>query len=521
MAKKDPNFNRYELSILNKAFTKYANDNNLEANLDNFKDYLKQNKASTKKAEQIFNLMNGKTKSKIKFGENEFKIRKTHKIRDFSLKKVIIPGLISAGVVTGLAFFALSVLTTHGQSFLWFNASTTPGVMFSNALIPGLGFGLLTSSAIITSKGYMTRRHYNKKYKSGKETLLNYDDSKINQLELSNLISQIEAGTHKVLESKGLKKHLTNAINRNGIHHVQKVNKYFNKQYKLIKKDILISKNEIENIKKDEKLSSDIRDESVKAKTEELKNKIFSLKKVYDILKMVDTYITNDIEEQRNNSLFTGKKKPMFENLDIYGSILISNKNIMNKGNSKKIKNSIKNRKKAALEIINGASTIPNVADFEKNFLKYCNKGNVVSNSNYNSKDNTITYELENGEQATYSVTDVGTKEVSNIKSTAKADTIYYTDGSTKEFKKPQPTNIPEIPVARKDILNDLIALGGKVEGFNKTVVTNLIMKLIEDQNNPQKKLPLTKQQNELYTHVLNYHKNNADQAEETEDLTV
>lgn len=428
-------------------------------NIDNFKAFLKQNKLSTIHAEEIY------SKNSHHFTENDVKFRKMHGFRDAFIKKVLIPGaLTGAGVGMGVSALATSGLI-GGSSFLEFipvmsNMAITNGL----TIAAGTAAGALAASTVILAKNWLTRKHYDIWYKSGYKNYEYYTADKnalsLESLPISKLIEKIKNTNQTVLKSKGLKKHFLNAINRNRIHHVEKVAKQltskFNRYYK------------------DASLTDDV--------------KIRELKPIYEIYEKIEDLFINDIEGSKSHILLTCKEtkkhthKSMFENVDIYRNL---NACLNVKNSNPNTKNPIKTKEQKVefgLELINGKKRlIPQMIDYE-NLVNIDHKAIEVVGREL-GEDNTITLKLADGTETKFDIKEIGINPVKSIKQTPAQTVVTYDDNSKKTIKNFTGTkNFDEIYSMRSDI-HKMLQDKETVKGLKLTYATRTINNLIDTLN--------------------------------------
>lgn len=428
-------------------------------NIDNFKAFLKQNKLSTIHAEEIY------SKNSHHFTENDVKFRKMHGFRDAFIKKVLIPGaLTGAGIGMGVSALATSGLI-GGSSFLEFipvmsNMAITNGL----TIAAGTAAGALAASTVILAKNWLTRKHYDIWYKSGYKNYEYYTADKnalsLESLPISKLIEKIKNTNQTVLKSKGLKKHFLNAINRNRIHHVEKVAKQltskFNRYYK------------------DASLTDDV--------------KIRELKPIYEIYEKIEDLFINDIEGSKSHILLTCKEtkkhthKSMFENVDIYRNL---NACLNVKNSNPNTKNPIKTKEQKVefgLELINGKKRlIPQMIDYE-NLVNIDHKAIEVVGREL-GEDNTITLKLADGTETKFDIKEIGINPVKSIKQTSAQTVVTYDDNSKKTIKNFTGTkNFDEIYSMRSDI-HKMLQDKETVKGLKLTYATRTINNLIDTLN--------------------------------------
>ena len=428
-------------------------------NIDNFKAFLKQNKLSTIHAEEIY------SKNSHHFTENDVKFRKMHGFRDAFIKKVLIPGaLTGAGIGMGVSALATSGLI-GGSSFLEFiPIMSNMAITNTITIAAGTAAGALAASTVILAKNWLTRKHYDIWYKSGYKNYEYYTADKnalsLESLPISKLIEKIKNTNQTVLKSKGLKKHFLNAINRNRIHHVEKVAKQltskFNRYYK------------------DASLTDDV--------------KIRELKPIYEIYEKIEDLFINDIEGSKSHILLTCKEtkkhthKSMFENVDIYRNL---NACLNVKNSNPNTKNPIKTKEQKVefgLELINGKKRlIPQMIDYE-NLVNIDHKAIEVVGREL-GEDNTITLKLADGTETKFDIKEIGINPVKSIKQTSAQTVVTYDDNSKKTIKNFTGTkNFDEIYSMRSDI-HKMLQDKETVKGLKLTYATRTINNLIDTLN--------------------------------------
>ena len=274
------------------------------------------------------------------------------------------------------------------------------------------------------------------------------------------MIEKIKNTNQTVLKSKGLKKHFLNAINRNRIHHVEKVAKQltskFNRYYK------------------DASLTDDV--------------KIRELKPIYEIYEKIEDLFINDIEGSKSHILLTCKEtkkhthKSMFENVDIYRNL---NACLNVKNSNPNTKNPIKTKEQKVefgLELINGKKRlIPQMIDYE-NLVNIDHKAIEVVGREL-GEDNTITLKLADGTETKFDIKEIGINPVKSIKQTPAQTVVTYDDNSKKTIKNFTGTkNFDEIYSMRSDI-HKMLQDKETVKGLKLTYATRTINNLIDTLN--------------------------------------
>ncbi len=448
--KKDIETKKEDISKLNNS---YAD------NIDNFKAFLKENKLSTIHAEEIYSNNNHQ------FTVNEVKFRKMHDFRDAFIKKVLIPAAVTgAGIGMGVSALATSGLI-GGSSFLEIiPVMSNMAITNTITIAAGTAAGAAAAVIVIGAKNWLTRKHYDFWYKSGYKNYEYYTADKnalsLESLPISKLIEKIKNTNQTVLKSKGLKKHFLNAINRNRIHHVEKVTKQlaskFNRYYK------------------DASLTDDV--------------KIRELKPIYEIYEKIEDLFLNDIEGSKSHILLTCKEtkkhthKSMFENVDIYRNLnaCLNVKNL--KPNTKNPIKTKEQKVEFGLELINGKKRlIPHMFDYEK-LIDFDPKDIEVVDRKLND-DGTITITLADGTSETFNVKEIGINPIKSIKSTPAQKVVKYVDDTKKIIKTPKATkNFDEIYSMRSDI-HKMLQDKETVKGLKLTYTTRTINNLMDTLN--------------------------------------
>ncbi|MBO5954536.1 MAG: hypothetical protein J6Q13_01040 [Clostridia bacterium] len=508
MATKNKSNITYNINKLKEAYQDALSLSGAENNLENFINFLKNNKLSTVHAEEIYSYIRNEKNTDLRL--DSIKIRKSHPKRDAFIKKVLIPTAVTSGAIGGtmgaIAGSTITAGSTFAQIIPVMGSATSTAIAAS---VIGAGVGIIATPVIIIAKNKLTRSYYNNKYKSAKFNLKSYiNGTKIEDLHISTLIEKIENSKHSVLDlSKGnwftktlkfLPKHMINAVNRNRIHHLEKYTKDLVKMY-----------NQIHN--------SNLNDTDKSEK----------LKPIYELIKQVDDFIINDTFESKLNAMLTCKDskkhthKSTIENVDIFSNLITyvealnSNPETM-KANLKQAKLGTKNLNRkttVAKEIMNGERLITKMLGYGSTYSKFSattNEEAVVSTST-STDGKTILLNLENGKSVKFNSAEVpNTEEIQTIKLGKNKSIITYTDGTTTEILKPKKV-IPEIETTRLVMLDKLkndteFVTELTSEGHNKKTVTSLIKKLTTWLENPTKNkfsVPASSNAGKLYRSTL------------------
>lgn len=415
-------------------------------NSDNFAVFLASYKLSTVHAEEIYN------KKVHSFTKDEVKLRKMHPVRDTFIKKILIPAtLTGAGIGFGLSALATSGLTS-GANFLGFiPVMSSAAVSQGFTIATGTAIGAAAAVGVITLSKAATIAYYNIKYKSGAKNLEDYAEKGISleNLQLTKLINKIAKTKEDILQAKGLKKHILNAMNRDRVHQLEKITK-----------DLV----EIYTYRKD---AND-------------KNNAEQLKPVYTLLEQIENFIIKDVEGSKSHALLTctetkdHKHTSWFENIDIYANLktylsFVTTNRIDNKQEfvkqqktAKSVINNLDVKLEKAMEIIEGKRLIPQMLDYEELTRPVVtnpvvtNPGSPVTSRNLNETDNTVTITTEDGNTYTYPISEVGINEIERINTTRTATTIYYTDGTSRTIKAKGVKNHSEIYIVASQVKKNL-----------------------------------------------------------------
>lgn len=489
-----------ETETLRTELSKVTSSN--EDNLENFKKFLTKHKFSTVHAETLYDLHKN-PKNLTNLAMEEFKIRKMHPKRDFFIKKILIPAVLTgAGIGAAAGVIATSGLIGGSTMFGIIPVSGTPGLTTLATTITGAGLGLLSTPAIIKSKNLVTRKHYKRSSKSINENIKDLTSgTSIENLKISKLIHEIQATKHKILESRGLKKHILNKINRNRIHQVE-----------AFTKDLMMRYVQLD------------RDETVDSKI-----KAQNLKPIYDILKSIEQFVISDIAESKVHAMLTCKEKKnhthklyTFENVDIFANLKIYLDNIasteetITKAKLAQAKATVKNlqqKRSEAEKIVSGERLITKMLNYESKYARFHtlsdSETTVLSATSIDS-GNKVVLILENGKSIELNATDVPNfAEIAKVKIGKSKTTIIYNDGSTCTINKPATPTAEEI-TSRKILLEILktdpdFVQSLKDQGYKQVTINTLVSKLEAWVANPSAKLNITKSSNagKLYVEAL------------------
>ncbi len=316
-------------------------------NLESFKSFLKDNGMPTNHAKEIYDYLKNKT-TNLKVGK--LKIRKSHPKRDYFLKKVLVPTVITSGLI-GVATSAIAVSgLISGSAFM--------GVLpvFSNAGLTamatgmiGAGLGAMVTPLVIHAKNRFTKLHYKLKYKSAEQNLNDLmDGTNIDELHISELMEKIDATSHKIFELNSkhnpfawAQRHILNTINRNRIHHLEKTTlDLFGLREQTGKYIARATRHNDQNAATYYQSQHD---------------------NINKILKRTDDFVASNVKEAKLNALLTCKEKgththSKVENVDIYANLsnaLEAARQHKTQKETKKSVNNLSRKQQAARKIAN------------------------------------------------------------------------------------------------------------------------------------------------------------------------
>lgn len=422
----------YNLKELWNGYKAFLTENGLDQSADTFKAFLSEIKLSTVHADEIYDYITGKTQ-KITIN---FKNRKRHPKRDFAIKKIGVPTLVtSAGVGITVGAVATSGLVGGATVMGIIPVSATPGLTFLATSTVGAVAGLIATPAIILTKNALVKQYYKSVYKTAYQNIEELNNgTKLQDLKITDLMKKIDKTSHTILSmnqgntfSKILKfvpKHILNTINRNRIHHLEKCTQSMLKIYMEKSEDLTVAKIEGDQ-----------------TAIKELSNYKSNIEK---LMNSVNTFVKKNSAEAKLNAILTCKENgkhehaPTIENVDIFAKLKIKVDGQIDNKAQTAIKTKIKNVKAVnttAREIVNDEKGIfDRLLSTEKLIAR-----TVIS-------DDTVSVQTHDGETVEFKVEEIDTsKTINSIDKTNKGVVVTYTDDSTSTIVKPRKADKKEI----------------------------------------------------------------------------
>ncbi len=376
--------NEIDELLTRKAELETKQENSSVDNVENFTSFLKNKKLSTIHAEEIYNHYYNPTQNPLMLEDNNFKMRKSHPKRDAFIKKVLIPAMVTgAGVGAVIGAIAGSGLIGGSLVLGFIPVSGTPGLTAIATSMVGAVAGLVATPIVIKAKNALTRAYYKMAYKGAKKNLKEYKNgASLDSLYISRLIEKIQKTKQEILKmNQGnwltrkftfIPKHIKNAVNRNRIHHLEAYTKELVDMYNIIELNNVDNKNE-------------------------------RLKPIYDLLKHVESFVSNDIAESKLNAMLTCKNSKKhshastIENVDIFATLRLyidsmAEASIKNKASKvKEAKLSSKNlrhKKQVANSILKGDRLIAKmVARYENSLIEETVIPEMIEEVNVSEED--------------------------------------------------------------------------------------------------------------------------------------
>ena len=338
---------KYDLESLKSAYNEYCENLkgviNPNDSLNIFTQFLKDNNLSTVHAESIYSAVKDYTNTLTYSGD--IKLRKKNRKLNAFIKKFLMPVAATGLGVGGVATAVESMKLVAGQTAGWITVTSNPASIFISTTVPGVAIGAATSAAVILAKKALTTFYYNKAYDSAKENLNALENgTDLENLKITSLMNKVLATKEKILDTKEgkwytapfrfLKRHALNAVNRNRVHHIERVTK-----------DLV---GELQNYNSILATNDNIQ------KTLQTKSNA-----ILQILHKINTFVHSDLESSKLFSMLTckddkknHKHKEIIENLDIYENLkmyldIVKNLNPTNKNEKVALKQQKKNYKKA------------------------------------------------------------------------------------------------------------------------------------------------------------------------------
>ena len=264
----------------------------------------------------------------------KFKIRKMHPHRDRFLKKFCIP-VVGTSALTGAGFAALSnsLATSANTNFLWIQLTSNPVINSINLGANGLLIGAAGAAGFIVAKNVATRAYYSARYGNSQTALKQLGEhTSLENTKIVKLISKIDKTADKILDLREghwitalprfVRKHALNIVNRNRIHHVEKVTKELLDKFKL-------------------KLNDESVSDLDKYNDVEMQN-------INKLLDRINKFVASDLERSSLYSLLSCKENKanhshVIENADIYSTLAVYEELTMDK-NCVDVKKATKNR---------------------------------------------------------------------------------------------------------------------------------------------------------------------------------
>lgn len=401
--------------------------------IETFKTFLTKSGYQTTHAEELYELLEN-DKHNLTINIEDFKLRKQHPKRDYFLKKIVTPALLTGGAV-GVASGAIvaSTFTASANKWLFLTISSNPVTNFCKVALVGAGIGAAAATATILAKDAITKQYYKNKYGNANTIIKGSKGEDFN-----NLLEIIKNDTNEILDlkrtendnafkkfGKFVKRTRKNIVNRNRIHHIEKVTK-----------ELIEKFNEI-----------DKKTESVSAKAE-------ALKPYYEKLKQINDFINDDIKNAKVFALLNCKNdnknhshKETIENLDIYTKLkmTIDKTKDLTEGDPSSIykhqvKNNISEQQKVANELANGASVITSPLNRYEEILELAGQSGIPANKDIDSfyikvvnGKAILNATFKAGNTAEYPVDDENVREVKSVDN-GKNLSVTYKNGNNKKI---------------------------------------------------------------------------------------
>ena len=284
----------------------------LEANpkdsLESFKKFLEEKGLPTTHAEELYQLYKD-PKYSIELGIDDFDLRKQHPKRDFFLKKILAPILVSGGLGGGIAGAVAASGAIAGSNILWAVVSSNPAIGALSAFIPGFLIGAAASAGFIALKNALTIAYYNIRYGNAKAAVKEMKTEKtVETTKIFELLQTINNTKEKILNLRtGAKwtkpfrwiaRGFLNIVNRNRIHQIEAVTKGLIVQFEKI-----YNNKNLSDLTKYEELTP-----------------------IFELLESIGTSIADDLYNSKIHALLTCKEKGAshshtIENADIYSNL--------------------------------------------------------------------------------------------------------------------------------------------------------------------------------------------------------
>ena len=389
--------------------------------IDEFKNFLKANKFSTLHAEELFELYNKPNYKLPSLTKSEFKLRKQHPKRDNFLKKFLLPTTLTAGGV-GLGCGAVaSSIATGGSQWLWIQFTSSAGVNFLQAVLPGAAFGAAAAITTITLKDAFTKLHYNRKYGNVNKILNDPESAQLDELlkKIENTkdeILNLRKGNFFTKPFRAIKRTTKNIINRNRIHHVESITE------KLVEK--------FNDIMNNKEISAEV--------------KLEKLTPIYDVLTKINNFYANDIKKSKVFAMLSCKEtnknhshREKIENLDIYAKLNIYLEKIDNlektskhdkKKAHKQARKDLTKQNNVAEKLLNGEQVTGLVAKRYLQLVKASDKLQTPLSRKIDSyivTNGELKITFKDGKSSTYQVENA--EEIKNIESVNKGKTLLIT----------------------------------------------------------------------------------------------
>ena len=324
---------------------------------ESFVKFLEDNNLSTIHAEELYKLYTDRN-SKITLKTDSFQLRKQHPVRDYLLKKVLTPALITGTGVAAITGGIASSGLAAGAKFMGVTITSSPMVNFVSTAIPGFVIGVAGTAAFITAKDLATKAYYRIRYGNGKTILKDFEDE--------NTITKFieDKQTVEAMEKDGLKEpqlyklmRLIKDTKSDILDLRQGSNNIFSKAFRGIQRTFknIVNRNRVHRLEATTKqlveMYEDINDQT----DLEPEVKKAQLKPIRDVLKEISDFITKDINQSKVHALLTCKEskpghthKEVIENLDIYAKLAIYLNSVIKEENAEvSHRNTAKERKAA------------------------------------------------------------------------------------------------------------------------------------------------------------------------------
>ncbi len=502
----------YNISQLNNEFVSFLSRQSgadADNNLANFTTFLQSASLSTAHAQEIYEYMTG---AKKKLEISNFRMRKLQPKRDFFLKKVLVPTAVTSALIGGTAGAITASQLPGGATALGIiPVSATPGLTLMSTALVGATAGLLLTPALILTKNALVKGYYSLMYKSADKNLSDLESGvNIDALPISKLMSKVEETSHKIYNLNNgnwfqrTGAHFLNMINRNRIHHIEKVTSNLCLAHRKSDMDLIVARSA---------------GDTARAKTLE-----GTKTKITKILRAIDGFMTKNIEESKLSALLSCKNSgphahtAMVENVDIFASIKIHGDAISDDKPISEATVRVKNiatKQSVAQDLMKGTRIFPKMINpnmwLVGRYEKHTDKIRLISQDGTNVVEFQDTYVNP-------------AKGIEAVETTTKGIVVYYDDNTSTlipKFKKASNEEIINIE-AIYDALTDPTYLasiqkrpksytdkndGTKHQYNTSAVITSLTSSMASWLATPVKPefitTPMTDEEKKLYQYLI------------------